>query len=124
MRAAVGPAVHEPSRQDEVGLHECRRAQQPGADRLGQRPRWVGDDAERPTGQPDVGDVGAHHRHRRLGEPVAQATDALRVQLHRDHASAGIEERGGQRAVAGAQIDDEVPGADAGAAHDVARRVS
>jgi hypothetical protein len=116
--------VDEPSGQHEVGLHEPRGAQQPGADRLGQGPRRVGDDAERAPGQPDVGDVGAHDRHRRGGEAVTEDPDALRVQLDRDDAGAGIEECRRQRAVTGAEIDDEVTGADAGATHDVARRVS
>ena len=123
-RRSRGPAVHEPPRQHEVGAHEPRGVQQAGADRLGDGPRRVGDDTERPARQAHRGCVGDDHRDRVRREAVAQHAGAAGVQLDGEDVGAGVDERGRQRAVTGAEVDDEIAGAHAGSAHDVARRVS
>ena len=57
------------------------------------------------------------------GEVVAQQRHPLGVELHRDDARAGSDQRAGQRAVAGPEVDDELARANAGGPYDPRRGI-
>jgi hypothetical protein len=77
-------------------------------DRLGQRPRGVGDDAERAGGETEATEVSLDHEYVVVSESPAQVCGARRVTLDRDDTRSRQQERGCQGAGAGAQVDDEV----------------
>jgi len=103
--------------QDQVG------GSQPGTGRQQQPEQWrglsvrrAGHDAERAGRQPQRGDVGGHHGD--LREPGTQPGGPAGMQLDRDDAGAGRQQRSGQRAVAGAEVQDELAGVDTGRGDD------
>jgi len=67
--------------------------------------RRIGHDVKRAARQAEVGGVGLHD-HDPTIEPLAQALRAARMGLDRDDARAHVEERGRDRAGAGADVED------------------
>jgi hypothetical protein len=103
----------------QVGGHQSRpRREHASQHRGGDRERRVGHHAEGSSGQPQAPDVGAHDRHRRPGEALAQQRQATWVELDRDHPCARGHEMGGQRSGAGPDVEDEVAGRDASVSDD------
>ena len=74
--------------------------------------RRVGHHVERAARQPEVAGVGPHHD--RAGEALAQGGGPPGVELDGDDARAGCEQWLGQRARAGAHVEDEIAPTDAG----------
>lgn len=107
------PPAHEPPGQHEIGAHERGRPQQHRPYLLGQRPRRVGDDSKGPARRSEVAQVGFHDGHRIVGEATAEVGGPCWMSLDGDDAPARLDERSGQRSLAGTEIDDQVAGADA-----------
>lgn len=87
--------------------------EQPPQDRAGGGERRVGDDVERPAGQAEIAGVGTHERDA-PAELGGEAVGTPAMTFDGDHGRAGVEEWSGDRAVSGADVDDEVAAADPG----------
>jgi hypothetical protein len=87
--------------------------EQPTQERCGQPEGRVGDHVVRLAGEPERAGIGLDHDDR-VAESPAQVRGAARMGLDGDDAGAGLEQRPGERAPAGADVQDEVAGTDAG----------
>jgi hypothetical protein len=83
-------------------------AQQGGGD----GERRVGHHVERALWQPQLGRVALDHLHLPVGEASAEVIGPARVELHGEHARTSLHEVTGDRAGAGADVEDEVAGLD------------
>ena len=97
-------------------LHHHVSAHQPTAvvdesaeQRARDRERRIGDHAERPQRQAQVGSVGTHHPDV-VAEASMQMGHPVGMQLDRDHRRAHAQQFGRQRSGAGADVEDEVAG--------------
>lgn len=71
---------------------------------------------ERPPRQRSPSQIGLHHADQRFGgEPPPKPGSQRSVELNRDDPGPGTGERRGERAVPGAQVEDQVTVADAAA---------
>lgn len=110
-RLTVCPPERGRAADDEVGAHELTTGcQQPAEQRRRHRERRIGDHSERTAREAKIGRVGLHDDNRRAGKPLAQRVGPLRVQLDRDDARPGRDERFGDRAGPRADVDHEVSG--------------
>ena len=89
-------------------------AHQPLEDRGRGSERRVGHHAERTTREAQVGRVGLHDRDRAAAEAVAENPSTSAMELDGDDARTACRKPCGQRTGAGADVEDEVAGADAG----------
>ena len=89
--------------------------QQPANELRRDRERRVGDDVERTAGEPQIASIGLHDDEP-PPEPLAQLSGATVVQLEGDDVRAGCDQPLGERAGAGADVEDEVARSDAGGA--------
>ena len=93
--------------------HEVRSAQaaprlEQAAEQRGRDPeRRVPDDGVGPARQAEVGGIRLHDGHGRA-EPISQDPRSTRVHLDRDHPSADVDERCGDRAEPGADVEHQV----------------
>jgi len=82
--------------------------------------RQVRDDGERLVRQAHDGCVALHHLHARVfAEAGAQLLERCRVELNGAHAGPRVRESAGQGAAAGAEVEHERPGRDAGVADEL-----
>jgi hypothetical protein len=100
---------------DEIGRHEPAAAAQEAADqRSCDAERRVRHYPERPAWKPEITRVDLHHGDADAGKPVSELTGPTRVELDRDDMRAGANEWAGERAGAGANIENEIAGVDPG----------
>ena len=78
---------------------------------------------KRTSRQSQVGGIRPHDRDRRMSEPLAKLLHAAWVQLDGDDPSAGADQRRGERAGAGADVDDDVTWSDGGVVDEQLRPV-
>jgi hypothetical protein len=99
---------------DEVRAEEAAvRLQETSEQRRRHPERGVRHHVERSTGQAQVGGVGLDQDHR-VAEAAPQVTGAFGVGLDGDDPHARIEERGGDDAAAGADVEHEIARAKVG----------
>jgi hypothetical protein len=104
--------------------HEVRgdetapRREQPLEHRLADRERRVGDDPEGPPPEPEIRCVRLDDRDLRAGEARPEEGRPSVVTLDGDDDRAGAEQRGRQRARAGADVEDELSGSDRRVGHE------
>jgi hypothetical protein len=92
---------------DEVSGNKPRfRLEQPSQQRGGDREGWVGDNPVGTAGKAKVGCVGLDDDDR-AAEALAQDGRSVRVSLYSDNSCSSIQQRTGEFAGAGADIDDE-----------------
>lgn len=105
---------------DEQGcIRRARGVQQAAHQRRGDGVRDVRDDAPRRAWQRARERVAEHARDVRVaGEPVVEDREEMRVLLDRLHSIAGGGERPREGAVAGARLEDEAAGREAGRTRD------
>lgn len=108
-----GPLKHH-IRRDQLG----RRRQQQAEQRAGHGIGRTGDDAKWPPRQPERDGIGVRHGDRHSGEPLPQQPHSPRMQLDGDDASTLLDQMGGQRALACADVEDKIPGPDPGRSYD------
>jgi hypothetical protein len=89
------------------GNHPRAWTQQTLEQDAGQSVRRTRHHAELATRQPQIYGVALDDSDRRGGKPVAEVAGATRMQLDGDHRGASVHKKGGQRAVAGADVKDE-----------------
>jgi hypothetical protein len=68
----------------------------------------IRDHVERATREAEISDVGSHDGDRVCGEAAPEHRGTFVVQLERDDSGTHVNERGGQRSGAGAQVQHEV----------------
>jgi hypothetical protein len=76
--------------------------------------RGIGNDAKRPSREPEVGGVGLDDDHTGLAKAIAQVLGTSRMQLDRDDACASRDEPCCDRSRPRADVDDEIPVANLG----------
>ncbi len=92
--------------------HEAASALHEPADKGVRDPeRRVRDDMEVAPREPEVGGVGFHDDDV-VAELRAKVGRSAGMQLDRDHACAGLDERASERAPTGPDVDDEIAGAE------------
>jgi len=95
---------------DEVrGAQPTAGLEQPAQERGRHTKGRVGDNVEGSARQPEIAGVGLDDRHL-AAVGVAKEGDAIRVGFDGDHLSAGVDKWAGQRAAAGADVENDVAG--------------
>jgi hypothetical protein len=108
--------LQDQSRRDQPTTPLQQAANQGGGD----IERRVGHDVIRPPRQPQIGGVGLDDDNR-AAEAFSKVAGPLRVGLDCDHASAGGEQRGGQRAAARTDVEDVITAGNAGVSDEPGR---
>ena len=108
-------------REDQAGgAQPAARLQQPAQERGGDAEGRVGDDVVRLAGEPEVGRVGLHHDDG-VAEPLPQLPGPARVHLDRHHPRAATDERVGDGAGAGTDVEHDGAGGDVGVSDEALR---
>ncbi len=96
-------------RDNEIGANQsASRCDEPSQDGGSDGKWWVCDHPERPLGQAEVDCVGHDHGDRAPDEGLLRVAARLSVELHCNDLGTAFEERPGERAIAGADIEYEI----------------
>jgi hypothetical protein len=102
-------------RDDEVGADEpAPRGEQPPQEGSRDSKRWIGDNPESLAGEPEVARVRLDDNHAIGGETFSQEVDAPIVELHGNDARSRLDERAGERSIAGTYVEHEFARFDSG----------
>jgi hypothetical protein len=107
-------------RHDEIGANQTGpRCDEPSQDGSNDGKWWVCDHSERPLGQAEIDCIGHDHGDRATGEGSPQVGCSLRVELNCNNLGTAFEERPGERAIAGADIEYEITRSNSGICNDL-----
>lgn len=105
------PPFGDVSRHDEMCRGKTAARTEQSAEQPGRDPEWrVRNDAERPPRQQEIDGVDLHHLDRTFGEASPELLCATGMKFEGNDASAGGDQRHGQRAGTGTDVEDEVTG--------------
>jgi hypothetical protein len=110
------------ARHDQIAAQELAAVAQQSTEQGRRSPeRRIRDNAEPPTWQAQIADVALHDDDSSIVEATPQLGGTERMQLERDHACTGGDERSSDRPVSGADVEHEIAAFDRGAVDETLR---